>query len=281
MNKIRNLINTFKEQHVILFSIISILCTDLMTKGIALCLHALGVPSPYQNSDFMFFEIIFLVPVLLILYLSRQQHIFQCGTKGLLKGLWSGMVFWILAVMGCSLSVLTQPPSIQYKSVIQIVFFILFVLLVGLAEELLFRGIIADCIFKHYGKSTFGIWISVILGGIIFGFAHVSNIFSGQSVEQTIIQMISLSMTGILFTAIYIRHRNIYAPIILHAVLDFFTMFEEGFFANGTIAPTPVEIDFWPTLRQSLISQSLFLIVAIFILRPKILRKIAAEKNMQ
>lgn len=264
-----------KTMNVIIRCLLIVILYLLSMPGIKTLIYALGVPRPHTNLQFMLYELIKLSLAFLAVFLCKQQHILQCKTKGLLKGLWSGMVFIILAVIGCTMSVSDAiNQNISYKPITQIIFFLIFVLLVGLAEEMLFRGVIADSLFRHYGKSPAGVWFSVILSGILFGFVHIINIFSGQSVEQTVIQMISVSMTGMLFAAIYIRHKNIFAPAILHAVLDFFTMFEKGFFENNTIAFNSTDIDFWVSLRQSLMSQSLFLIVAIFILRPRKMKQL-------
>lgn len=276
MNKIEQL----KKQHVIIFSFMVEISKTLLVQPIAMLFKYLGVKSGNTNTDYLISEMIVLAIALILLYICRQTHILKCGAKGFGKGLWSGAVFFVLAVPGCLLAVMSADiQGYSYKPGHQIVVFILFVIAVGLAEEILFRGIIADSIYEHFGNSTSGVILSVILGGCFFGVAHVTNILAGQSVEATIIQMIAISMTGILFTAIYIRHRNVYAVAILHAVLDFFTMFEQGCLEGFSLQYTNTDIDFWASLKQSLNSQSIFIIVALFVLRPSVLRKIVARKK--
>ena len=50
---------------------------------------------------------------------------------------------------------------------------------------------------------------------------HVGNIFGGQSVPITVIQMISAAGTGILFGLIYYKTKNIWSVIFLHGLWDF------------------------------------------------------------
>jgi len=275
MNKISNFFVELKQKHVLIFSVILIIGIKLLNMAIKLILSALGIKFGHTNFDYMLSEILLLATILFTAALCRQTQILHCRAKGLFKGLWSGMIFFVLAVIGfLRFTVIITAQGDTYKSTPEIIAFLLFVLLVGLAEEILFRGIIADSILACFGKNIRGIWLSVFLGGTFFGLSHITNILSGQSVEESIIQAICVSMTGMLLTAIYVRHKNIYAVAILHATLDFFTMLENGLLADYSIAPTAADIDFWPTLRQGLISQSIFLIVAVFVLRPKILKKL-------
>ncbi len=270
MNKIKELKNT----HVICFSIMVILINNFLSMTIGTLLNIAEFINESTNLYYMLRELIVFVIAIFMLKATYQTHVLRHGTKGLVQGLWSGMVFFVLAVLACSSSVSDGiAQNITYKPLPEIIAFILFVILIGFAEEFLFRGIIADIIFEHFGNSVSGVLLSVVLGGILFGIAHVTNILSGKSVEETIIQMIATSMLGILLTAIYIRHKNIFAVAILHAVLDFLTMFERGFFEGNLLQYTNVDIDFWASLKQSLISQSIFLIVAAFILRPSIIKK--------
>lgn len=76
-----------------------------------------------------------------------------------------------------------------------------------------------------------------------------------------------------------LRHRNVYGVAVLHAVLDFLTMFTSGFFEGSSISYVATDIDFWASLKQALISQSTFIIVAVWVLRPKILRQIVEKAS--
>lgn len=274
MEKIREL----KKSHVICFSIGLILIVDLLRKIIVEMLNCLELADGNTNFDYMLAEFVFFCIALIMLQITGQRHILKCTKKSFFKSLWSGFVFFVLAIIGCTLFVLEEAKQgITYKSLSEIVAFIIFVILVGLAEEIIFRGIIADSIFEYFGNSVFGVVKSVVLGGIIFGFAHITNYFAGQSLEQTIIQMIATSMLGLLLTAIYLRHKNIFGVAILHTILDFMVLFMQGSFVEGySLQYQDVDINFWESLKQSLISQSTFVIVALFVMRPSVIKKLVA-----
>ena len=64
-----------------------------------------------------------------------------------------------------------RPP----KAVWQVVVFLIAMFLIGLAEESLFRGVIAQTLLEHCGASRAGIWKAVVLSGLIFGAAIPST----------------------------------------------------------------------------------------------------------
>ncbi|MBQ9142147.1 MAG: CPBP family intramembrane metalloprotease [Lachnospiraceae bacterium] len=271
-----------KEKHVLYFVLLLIIIQQFLTKGILIVLSYLGINIKGTNFDYMWSETIILVVAVFLTYVTKQTHVLRCGFKGFWKSLWSGMVFFLLAVPGCVLfATMATEEGATYKALPEILAFVLFVLLVGLAEEIFFRGILADAILKRFGNSVSGVVISVVLSGVVFGLAHILNILSGQSLEESIVQVVATSMLGILLSAIYIRHRNAYAVALLHTVLDFMTMFSSGFFQGESIGDVATDIDFWASLKQALISQSIFIIVALWVLRPKVLRKIVNHLNQE
>lgn len=278
-----NKINTFKKNHPVVFSFLTIVALDICLAVIKGVCGASGILDSGSNTDYCIREFFVLCVSIVFVFVTGQQHIFRCGTKNLLKGLWSGFVFFVLAVIGgCLFIEESLGAGKEFKPAWEIVVFVIFLLFVGAAEEIISRGIIADVLIERFGKSGKGIWFAAVLSGVIFGFAHITNMFS-QSVGETIVQMIATSMTGTLFSAIYIRHRNIFVPVILHSVFDFMTMCSNGLFIGGSVADNVAaeNFEFLPSLGQALQSQSLFIIITLFILRPGILKRIAEENKKE
>lgn len=269
-----------KKGHVIGFCIIVILLNEVLRKIPIAILDFLKLSDRSTNSGYLLLELIVLCIAFVMIYLTGQTHILKCSINSFVKSIWSGMIFFVLAIPGCILFAMEGiGQGVVYKSAFEIMAFIVFVVAVGLAEELVFRGIIADSIFEHFGNSKAGVIMSVLLSGCLFGIMHIINVFYGQSSEETIIQMIATSMLGILLSAIYIRHKNIYGVAFLHATLNFMTMFMQGFWYGNTLQYHYEDINFWESLKQSLTSQSVFIIATFFVLRPSIVRKIIDERN--
>lgn len=269
-----------KKSRVIGFCIIVILLNEVLGKFLVVILDFLKLSDRSTNSGYMILELIVLCVAFVMIYLTGQTHILKCSINSFVKSIWSGMIFFVLAVPVCILFATEgTKQGVVYKIAFEIMTFIVFVVAVGLAEEFVFRGIIADSIFERFGNSKAGVVLSVLLSGCLFGIMHISNVFYGQSLEETIIQIIATSMLGILLSAIYIRHKNIYGVAFLHTTLNFMTMFMQGFWEGNTLQYQYKDINFLESLKQSLTSQSVFIIVTLFVLRPSVVRKIVKERK--
>ena len=93
-----------------------------------------------------------------------------------------------------------------------------YLIIVGCGEEFVFRA------YLHRElRKTFNFKVSVILGGLLFGFAHGYSHFMIQG--GTIIDILSALGGGIVgalvFSAIYEKSNSIGWPILIHACLDF------------------------------------------------------------
>ena len=93
-----------------------------------------------------------------------------------------------------------------------------YLIIVGCGEEFVFRA------YLHRElRKTFNFKVSVILGGLVFGFAHGYSHFMIQG--GTIIDILSALGGGIVgalvFSAIYEKSNSIGWPILIHACLDF------------------------------------------------------------
>ena len=85
----------------------------------------------------------------------------------------------------------------------------------GIWEEVAFRGVILTLLLKKYSEKK-----AIIINGVLFGFAHVANIFSGKDVGATIIQMIYATFWGFAFAYMYIKTESLIPCIIAHYLID-------------------------------------------------------------
>ena len=103
---------------------------------------------------------------------------------------------------------------------------IILAIIIGMAEEFFFRGFIQGEICDKYGTTRRGVIVSIIVSGIIFGVAHLTNIFS-QDLITTIMQVIQSSAIGILFGSVFYISKNIWSVVFLHSFYDFAIMLGE------------------------------------------------------
>jgi len=107
---------------------------------------------------------------------------------------------------------------------------ILICLLVGLAEEFVFRGILVGLFLKLLHNNVFG---AVIGSSVMFGLLHLINL-RALSFGYVSIQVFFAVAIGLLFGTIYVKTHNIMIVILLHALRDMFPMFSEKMMAQST-----------------------------------------------
>ena len=88
-------------------------------------------------------------------------------------------------------------------------------LLVGIGEELMFRGVVIQTLRGNgMTEHRVALWSSVIFGG-----AHITNLFSEG--VQAIGQVVVVCLAGFLFYLTYRVTGTIIGPILMHAIWDF------------------------------------------------------------
>jgi uncharacterized protein len=88
-------------------------------------------------------------------------------------------------------------------------------LFVGIAEEGLFRGLILNMLLPK------GIWRAVFFSSLLFGSAHILNVFAGFPLTAEVIQVFSALGFGMFLAAVRLRTNSLRPGIIMHALWDF------------------------------------------------------------
>ncbi|WP_396602249.1 lysostaphin resistance A-like protein [Algibacter sp. R77976] len=95
-------------------------------------------------------------------------------------------------------------------------------LLIGLAEEFFFRGILFPYFISFFKRKKYSLFFSVLLSSIVFGLFHYLNLFqSSVSFIEITLQVVYAFFTGILFCALLLRTKSIIIPSLIHALIDF------------------------------------------------------------
>lgn len=150
---------------------------------------------------------------LFLLTVSRQMNIFSRKTVGLRKGLVTS-IFLLVVSAGTIIYEMVGADGFQDKGTI--VYSTLYFLLVGMTEELIFRGITADLILR---RNPDKVKASVFMSGLIFSLYHAVNFLSADA-RGVLFQMLGTFLLGMLLTAIYYRTGSIWLVIVLHALND-------------------------------------------------------------
>ncbi|WP_116652815.1 CPBP family intramembrane glutamic endopeptidase [Pelagibacterium sediminicola] len=147
--------------------------------------------------------------VLLIIFIigNRWTDLGFNAPHALFRTLWFP-IFWLLLITTLLL-VTGLPPAHM------IGFIVLNTLMVGVSEEVMFRGVLFRALLSNYR-----IWTAIIVSSLLFGAVHILNVFATGNLSGAVLQSIPAAMSGVLFVAIVIRTGSIWPAIGYHAVWD-------------------------------------------------------------
>ena len=278
MNSMRD----FFKKHIVIAILTVFIAGFLINEGLYQMGEALHFSLGTSNKAFFITEIIRkVIPALLIAFCIGTLDSLKYPLKDFGKSLLSGAWILFLAVLGSVVNcVEAMDDGSKITSPSEIVFYILFMLMIGLAEELLMRGTITRLLAEKFGKEGKGMVISVMIGAVCFGLYHLSNYLGTYDLKATLHQVLATTLSGMLLCAIYVKWGNLLAVIILHAAFDFAALFEYGMIAGKSIADRHSRGagDF----KQILISNSTFIIAAVIVMVHKKKKKnIPVEESVE
>lgn len=108
---------------------------------------------------------------------------------------------------------------LNYNQMHHVGFYLVLAALIGIAEEITFRGMILGSLI-HNWKGKKPILGSVLLSSLIFGLTHAINAFS-QPLPNTIVQIVVAFSLGVILAFMYLRTNNLITPILFHMLVDF------------------------------------------------------------
>ena len=138
---------------------------------------------PFAQEDFLLQSVNELFGVLAGCSCSahRAAVVYRQRGRGFLDGLLVGMVPFVMVSLAFSVNLQPGPEAV-FKPAWQIAVFFLCMFLISLAEETLFRGVIAETLLEHFGPGRAGVWKACLLSGLLFGSGHLVNLLSSAPV---------------------------------------------------------------------------------------------------
>ncbi len=106
--------------------------------------------------------------------------------------------------------------------------FLIYCLLIGFLEEVLFRGIIQNYVREYCKNKPHSTFYTVFISSALFALWHLVNIFGGANVGYTLLQVCYSFLIGAMLSTCVIKTGNLWLCIILHALFD----------VGGLIVPT-------------------------------------------
>lgn len=173
-----------------------------------------GAYSSIKAPSSPFLQFIGLVPLALgiIIYLivrKKWSHYFFNGLKNFQFVLISPLILVLLII-------LIGNKGLDVSSISNLVsMLIMQVLVVGLIEETFFRGFMLRMLM------SIGVKRAVVISSLLFGITHALQLMSGQSVEDTILQILYAILVGFVLSLLIIHRQSIIITIAFHGLNNF------------------------------------------------------------
>ena len=265
-------IRNFSVKHAILF------CVAVEILGLAALslfgrLAALALPEADEYIQMLLQELAGAAVVFLIMKLCGMDAVVREKGYGFASGLLPGMYFLVGGIYAMTVFIFLGffaaaafPERIWIRPWYLILAYALCMMMVGVFEEFLFRGIIAGTLLWHFGMTSRGVWKAVALSGALFGCAHLINL-RGSSVTGVLVQCAVTVMVGMVFSAVYFRSGCIWAPVFLHGFWDMGALALTGVF-DTNMSVSGIISGYTPLQLLGAIPH---LIVLLVILRPSMM----------
>lgn len=217
----------------------------------------------YKYGQELLYEALLVLVVLIVMLLSRNSYVFTQKRESLFKSLLVGWPFLLIAFISLFFSVV----SIEKFEFFNFLNLLLFCLTIGMYEEFLCRGWIQNEFIERYGKTKRQIIRSIILASLIFGGMHIINVFAGQTLFETIMQIIQATAAGIFLGSVYYKTKNIWSVIILHGFFDFSLMLADHALIRECTTGTATTAIMADSIIGSLIISAFYIVGAIIVLK--------------
>ena len=209
-------------------------------------------------------EAVGLVVALLLLARTGRLDLLHRRGCGFLNGMLVGM--YPLVFIGYNAFgslVLGRPENGVLQPAARICTFLVSMAMVGVAEEFIFRGVIAQTLLERYGTARAGVWKACLVSGVLFGAAHLSNLL-GSAPFGVLMQCVFAASLGVMLAAIYFRTGNLWVTVFLHSAMDIASMLIGGLYGTTSVAESVSGYD-----ASRLLSVAVYLIPTLFLLRKK------------
>lgn len=207
-------------------------------------LSAIGISFVLQSSFSIQLVSMLITDVFLLVILWGMGfgNVLRQKSRGLLYSVGTGgyMIFVGTVALVSNLAMYILTEDNEFRRLVpawDIFIFILTMLGIGFTEELVFRGIVTNILKEKFSiKSDKGIYLVIVIQGVLFGACHITNALSGVGLESAFVQAVMASFLGMILGAIYLRTNSLWFVMLLHAWNDFGGLAATGFFGVSTIA---------------------------------------------
>jgi len=155
-------------------------------------------------------------------------------------------------------------------------------LMVGFAEEFMFRGFLQPLFLKKYISAKKGIFLGILFPSAFFGASHLLNLTVNDNIPQVIVQAIYALLIGFFFGVLLLSTNKLVPIAITHGLINFFFLFASlpGIANAESVSAEPqTQISFVAQVMGYLMP--FFLVLPLFIVGLFMVRKIKKEQVLE
>ena len=108
----------------------------------------------------------------------------------------------------------------QYD-MIETILYVISMVCVGFLEEVIFRG------FLFVGMAKTNVKSAIIVSSLTFGIGHIVNLFNGQDILDTLLQILFAVAVGFALVIIFYKGKSLLPCIVFHALNNSLSAFEK------------------------------------------------------
>ena len=174
---------------------------------------------------------------LLIMLYSSLGNVLKIRLSGFARAILFTLPCWLIAINNFPfIAIITGEAQLSAPAE-KIAIYALQCLCVGLFEELAFRGCIFLFALDGHRKSTFDLFLAIVISSAIFGAVHFVNVFAGASIGSVILQIGYSFLIGGMCSVVLMKTGCIWHCVLIHAVYNF----------CGGVVPTLGTGEIWNT----------------------------------
>ncbi|WP_433945787.1 lysostaphin resistance A-like protein [Paenibacillus sp. SN-8-1] len=176
-----------------------------------IAMFAAGAYAQIKQLDYTSPVIIAFTPIALVLvvYLTIRRKWNALGFESIRKIPSSNWIYYLPLVLVLGINCIN---GFKSTSASTLLYFIGFTLLVGFVEETIYRGLILRTLLAK------GVTTAVATSSILFAVTHILNALSGQSLFDTILQIVYALLVGLVLALLIIMNNNILPLITFHFI---------------------------------------------------------------
>ena len=219
-------------------------------------------------------ELVMLAGLVLVTLALGMEHVLAERGKGFFRSMApAGVILGYYTFAGLSSLIYCMYDPVQDPATI--ICFVLCMGAVGITEELAFRGLVTRMIYDKYGSSRAGVWLTVVVSGILFGCMHLMNaIGGGIALSGVLVQVICAAAVGMCLSAVYLRGGNLWSVAAIHGFMDFCALIPTGIFQGGSFTEVLGSYD-----ATMLVGSLFYFAIAAFLLRKSKIKTLTTGEN--